>query len=210
MRKQVKTKHVLWAMIAVFFGILLSAIATNSIGYEKIPTEVVAPPSNTTTEISNTNNNTPESFYFIKDVNKKPIIKAESYFVGDLDTGEVILEKNKDNIFPIASVSKLMTATISKEIQNQTETTKVSKKALATYGENGGFRLNENIKVSDLVYPLLLESSNDAAEIIAEDSGRDLFIKKMNEKAKSLNLLNTSFLDPVSYTHLTLPTTERV
>ena len=89
-----------------------------------------------------------------------------------------------------------MTAVVSKEIQNQSEITKISKTALATYGKNGDFVLNEKIKVSDLIYPLLLESSNDAAEALAETSGRDLFIKKMNEKAQSLKLLSTSFQDP--------------
>jgi poly-gamma-glutamate synthesis protein (capsule biosynthesis protein) len=116
--------------------------------------------------------------------------------VGDLDTGEIILEKNKETQYPIASVSKLMTAIVSREIQNQDEITKISKTALATYGKNGDFVFNEGIKVGDLVYPLLLESSNDAAEVIAENSGRSIFINKMNTKAKDLALSNTSFEDP--------------
>ncbi len=194
MRKKIKTKHVLWATIAILFGILLAIVATRSIGYEPISQTIT--PITGEGEITPPTPNTPENFYFIKDPTKKPKVNAESYLVGDLDTGEIILEKNKDEIFPIASVSKLMTATISKEIQNQDEITKISKSALATQGQNGDFHLNEKIKVGDLIYPLLLESSNDAAEAIAEDSGRDIFIEKMNEKAKSLALSNTSFLDP--------------
>ena len=93
-----------------------------------------------------------------------------------------------------------MTATISRETQNQDEITTVSKKALATYGASGELHINEKIKVSDLVYPLLLESSNDAAEVIAENSGRENFLKKMNEKAVELGLKNTSFKDPSGLT----------
>ena len=181
-------------MIAILFGILLAVVATNSVGYEPITQPDVT--KTNTTENAQQIANSPKNFYYIKDPSKKPNIKAESYFVGDLDTGEMILEKNKENIFPIASVSKLMTAVISKENQNQDETTKISKSALATYGQNGDFHLNEKIKVNDLIYPLLLESSNDAAVAIAEGSGKDIFIQKMNEKAKVLTLLNTSFEDP--------------
>ncbi|TRZ65600.1 hypothetical protein D4R20_01805 [bacterium] len=193
MRKKIKTKHILWAIIPISLGILLAIIATKSVGYEKIIPEN----ANTgTEEIIQQPQTTPTNFYFIKDPNKKPNVKADAYLVGDLDTGEVILKKNEATVFPIASVSKLMTATISKETQNQSEITKVSKKALSTSGENGNLHLNEKIKVSDLIYPLLLESSNDAAEAIAEDSGRNTFIGKMNQKAKDLGLSNTSFLDP--------------
>jgi D-alanyl-D-alanine carboxypeptidase len=47
-----------------------------------------------------------------------------------------------------------------------------------------------------LLYPLLLSSSNDAAEAIAEAVGRNYFMKSMNEKAESIGLSNTKFDDP--------------
>lgn len=137
-----------------------------------------------------------EFFYFTKANSKLPKIQATSFLVGDLDTGEIILEKNKDTIYPIASVSKLFTATVSLENQEPNKIAKVSQKALATYGENGGFYLGEKIKVSDLTYPLLLESSNDAAEIIAESFGGTDFIEKINTKVQDLKLTSTSFSDP--------------
>ncbi len=196
MRKNIKIKHIFWAIIAILFGVLLAIIATKSVGYEKIPPEMIPPQNNLTIQTPNTTSQTPQNFYFIKDPNKKPSVLASAYLVGDLDTGEVILEKNEVKTFPIASVSKLMTAVVSKEIQNQNEITKISKSALATYGKNGDLYLNQKIKVSDLIYPLLLESSNDAAEALAENSGRSVFIQKMNDKANELHLANTSFLDP--------------
>ncbi|MDP3013899.1 MAG: CapA family protein, partial [Candidatus Subteraquimicrobiales bacterium] len=94
------------------------------------------------------------------------------------------------------SVTKLFTAIILDENRNQDDITKISARALNTQGKNGGFYLNEKIKTADLIYPLLLESSNDAAEAIAEHSGRDIFIEKINEKVKELGLLSTSFKDP--------------
>jgi len=162
-------------------------------GYEKISqlnTNVAADKK----EIAE--DNSEKFFYFIKDPTKQPNVKAEAYLAGDLDTGEIILVKNKDQKFPIASISKLMTAIVSGDILNKEKIAKISEKVLATYGENGNLHLNEKIKIGDLIYPLLLESSNDAAEALAEQAGRDIFIEKMNEKSKDLELFSTSFSDP--------------
>ncbi|MEI8269734.1 MAG: CapA family protein [bacterium] len=194
MKKQVKIKHVLWTLFAILFGVLLSMVATNSVGYEQIKSTQNT--ENTPKDISGQTQNIVENFYYIKDPTKKPNVMAESYFIGDLDTGEVILEKNKNTVFPIASVSKLMTAVVSKEIQDKTEIAKISKNAVATSGKNGDLHINEKIEIGNLIYPMILESSNDAAVAIAENSGLKTFIDKMNEKAKSLNLTNTSFQDP--------------
>lgn len=187
-----KLKYVFWTIFSISIGIFFVFTVTNNIIYKKTPTN--------TNAIANKNeileDNTPKEFYFIKDPKKQLKISAEAYFVGDLDTGEIILQKNSNKRFPIASISKLMTATVSEEIQNQEEITKISNRSLATYGGNGNLHLNEKIKVGDLIYPLLLESSNDAAEALAEYSGRDIFIEKMNETAEDLGLSSTSFKDP--------------
>ncbi|MFZ2072482.1 MAG: CapA family protein, partial [Minisyncoccia bacterium] len=187
-----KLKYIFWITFSLFIGFFLASTISKTIGYEPI--------SQTNTNINKNEtikeDETPKLFYFIKDPKKQPKIKAEAYLVGDLDTGEIILAKNKDQQFPIASVSKLMTAVVSEDIQNKSEIAQISKKTLATYGENGNLRLNEKIKTGDLIYPLLLESSNDAAEALAEKSGRDTFIEKMNEKSKELGLFLTSFEDP--------------
>ena len=47
-----------------------------------------------------------------------------------------------------------------------------------------------------LLQLLLLESSNEAAEVIAGEVGREEFIKAMNAKAVQLGMLNTTFTDP--------------
>ena len=138
----------------------------------------------------------PQYFYINNDLNKELKVSAKSFLVGDLNTGEVVLAKNQDQKFPIASVSKLMTALVTTVITSPSDIAKVSKKALATLGTNGELRLGEKIKITDLLYPLLLESSNDAAEVIAEYFIRDNFISKMNEIANNLKMTQTSFEDP--------------
>jgi D-alanyl-D-alanine carboxypeptidase len=189
-----KIKYIFWALFVFCFGIILATVSTQSFGQEK--TIELVKEKNDFEKIENSSEKNAENYYFIKNPNKKIALDAEAYLVGDLDTGEIILEKNKDSIFPIASVSKLMTALVSLEKQNQEELAIVSKSALDTYGKNGGLSLGEKIKVGDLIYPLLLESSNDTAEVLAENSGRNNFIKFMNEKASEIGMKNTSFQDP--------------
>lgn len=138
----------------------------------------------------------PKYYYTAKQVADLPKITAEAFLVGDLNTGEVILSKNQDSKFPIASTSKLMTALVAKTLSAPNETTVITQKALATEGKNGGLRAGERIKVTDLLYPLLLESSNDAAEALALHFGRDTFLAKMNQVAETLQMTATSYRDP--------------
>ena len=130
-----KFKQIFWILFSIAVGIFLTFYAIKIINQkyqiETIKHEIIGNPKN----------NTPEAFYFIKNPEKKPDIKAQAYFVGDLDTGEVILQKNSDKKFPIASVTKLFTATTSIENQKQDSITKISPRALATEGENGPGRL---------------------------------------------------------------------
>lgn len=189
-----KTKHILWAMVPILIGIIFVFVITENLNSKKIPSGKIFTDNIFQNKINERKN--AENFYFIKNPTKKPRIMAEAYYVGDLNTGEVILEKAKDKEFPIASVSKLMTALISKEYENQEKTVLISKNTLNTEGKNGDLRLNEKIKIGDLIYPLVLESSNDAAEAIASSSDRDSFIKKMNEKTEELGMRKTFFSDP--------------
>ena len=195
MQRKLEIKNILWSVFSITIGVFsVYAIVNNKdvqIENTALHTEAQA--------INAELNPIPlvaNNFYFIKNGDVKPNVLADAYFVGDIENGNMILQKNENKQFPIASVSKLMTATVSLENLNQKEITQISKKALATYGQNGGFTLNEKIKLSDLLYPLLLESSNDAAEAIAMHSKRDEFIQKMNDKAKELGLVSTSFMDP--------------
>lgn len=123
-------------------------------------------------------------------------LSSQSYLAVDLDKGTVFKEKAPEKQFPIASVTKFMTALVSLENIPQNQIATVSKKALSAYGQEGSLVLNEKIKVGDLIYPLLLESSNDAGEVLAEHLGRPVFLDLMNNKAKALGMTQTYFEDP--------------
>jgi hypothetical protein len=146
--------------------------------------------------------------YSTKKGAKFPKITAKSYMVADLDSGAVITSYGEKIPLPIASLSKMMTALVSLETINQYKETKVSRTAYGTYGAQGNLLTGEKIKISDVLYPLLLESSNDAAEVLAEFAGRSTFIKNMNDKAASIGLFNTSFEDPSGLSKNNISTAE--
>lgn len=123
-------------------------------------------------------------------------IDAKSYLVGDVETGNIILEHNANQQLPIASVSKLMTAIIAYDTLKLTDTAIVSRDATRVESARGGLVAGEKLRIIDLLYPLMLVSSNDAAQVVAEAYNYDGFITKMNEKAAQLHLAQTSFEDP--------------
>lgn len=134
--------------------------------------------------------------YEIDETATIPEIDSQSYVVGDVLTGEIIIEKNGDEQLPIASLTKLMTATVALDELKETHVATVSQKATLTESSRGMLKANEQIEVSDLLYPLLLVSSNDAAEVLAETFGRKYFIQSMNRRSQEIGMGNTSFDDP--------------
>lgn len=189
-----KFKTIFWILLSIGTGIFLSSFIL--IFFKNVSYSRNIKQENLTANTIQTKEEKQKYFYINKGEEKELNIKATSYLVGDLNTGEVILSGNQDAKLPIASVSKLMTALVATEITDRENIAEISKSAVATHGDNGNLKIGEKIQTQELLYPLLLESSNDAAEAIAEHFGRDNFIKKMNEVAKVLDMSSTSYEDP--------------
>mgnify|MGYP006052378831 CR=1 FL=1 len=114
------------------------------------------------------------------DTADKPTTRARSYFVADVESGDILLSKNARRRYPIASVTKLMTAVVANETIAYDRTISV----------NG-----DRYVLGDLYYPLFLRSNNVVAETIAAELGRKRFLSEMNAKAKALEMYNTNFAD---------------
>lgn len=125
-----------------------------------------------------------------------PDISAPTFLIGDVKTGQIIASRQKDSLRPIASLTKLMTAVVADETLGLSEETAVSGTAVSTYGNSGRLSRGQVFTLEELLLPLLLESSNDAAEVIAEHENRYTFMLDMNAKAQELGMENTSFEDP--------------
>ena len=134
--------------------------------------------------------------FFIKERTEPPAVAARRYLIGDVVTGEIIAEQDADEVVPIASITKLFTALTAQRVYRPGTHVRVSKQALATEGASGGFVQGERFTIDELLDPLLLESSNDAAEVIAEGYNRARFIQELNTFSSQLNLTDTHFDDP--------------
>lgn len=131
-----------------------------------------------------------------KEVPAVPGISARAYLVANLSTGEVYAEKESASTFPIASITKLMTAVVANEAMGSERKVKISKRAIEAHGDSAQFSVGEVFPLSALYYPLLMVSSNDAAVAIAETYGEGGFISLMNEKARAIGMTRTGFADP--------------
>ena len=122
-------------------------------------------------------------------------ISAESYIVGDLQTGKIYISHDQEHVFPIASLSKLFTALVATHIMDKAKEITITQPMLDAYGDAGHLVLDEKFSVQELLYPLLLESSNDAAEAYAQSFGYKEFIDSMNSLASEIGMQKTSFRD---------------
>lgn len=114
------------------------------------------------------------------------------------DTGEVLYRKNADEPLPMASTTKIMTALTVLESCNAKAIVTIPNKACGIEGSSVYLSEGEKITVKDLLYGLMLESGNDAACAlsIACSGSVEKFVSDMNEKARRLGLLRTSFANP--------------
>lgn len=129
-----------------------------------------------------------------------PLQKNEfaAAIVIDMTSGKVLYEYEADKKWSAASLTKLMGALVFLE-HHPLWNTIVSLKA---QDEVGGGRLRvpvgATLTVLDLLYSSITASANNAATAMARVSGLGVkgFVKAMNDKAKKLGLLNTTFVDP--------------
>lgn len=123
-------------------------------------------------------------------------VSARAWGVFDTESRQLLFGHNEDTAYPIASVTKLMTASVTLDTLLLEATTTLSRQAIATEGKAGGLTAGEEFSVRELLFPLILSSSNDAAEAIAEYEGRETFINAMNATAKKLGMNDTHYADP--------------
>ena len=125
---------------------------------------------------------------------------AKQAIMIDPDTGQIILEKNPDELMKPASMAKLMTIYIAFEkIKNKSISLDdkfiVSEKAWKKRGSRTFLEPGQTVSVEDLLRGVIVQSGNDAAIVLAEGiSGtEDIFSDLMNSVARELKMNNTIF-----------------
>lgn len=128
-----------------------------------------------------------------------PPLTAKAALVLDLPSQVVLYQKNPNLRLSPASTTKIMTALVA--FENYALNQILTVKKVETRGRTMGLVRGEKITVESLLYGTLVHSGNDAAFTLAENDpeGIEGFVKKMNEKAKKLHLLDTNFDNPVGF-----------
>ncbi|MBE6071324.1 MAG: D-alanyl-D-alanine carboxypeptidase [Clostridium butyricum] len=140
----------------------------------------------------------------------EPNINAEGSILIDSATGEVLFGKNENKEFEPASTTKVMTALIALEKSNLDEIVKVTQDFTSIDGTAIGLLNGDELTMNDLLLGLIMESGNDCANAIAIHISGSIedFAVLMNEKAKEIGALNTTFKNPSGLPddgHITTP-----
>lgn len=129
----------------------------------------------------------------------RPLLDAKSAGSYDTRSGRFLFAKSARTHLPVASLTKILTSLVILEHLTVDETVKVPAEAVRVDGEKQTLYFDEELSVLSLMKLMLIGSSNDAAYTLAqhfkEKTGTDL-VEKMNEKALSLQMTESNFLDP--------------
>jgi len=114
----------------------------------------------------------------------------------DVNTGQVLWQKNPTRALAIASLTKMMTALLVATHAKPNDRVLITRDALHYTGSGVGLLpRNKRVPLTALLYGLLLPSGNDAAIALADHVARTQtrFIALMNRKAQLLGLRCTHF-----------------
>ena len=136
---------------------------------------------------------------FVYSVNA-PNVTAKQYAVLDIGNGTVLTQSGIEEVRPIASVTKIVTALVAAEYINLDADIVITESMIASTSVPR-IKAGESLSAYSLLLPLLLESSNEAAEAFAEHVGRARFISLMNEKVAALGMTDTHLTDPSGAEH---------
>ena len=123
-------------------------------------------------------------------------VSAEAYLVGNVETGKIYLAKDIDTVLPVASMSKLVTAIAATDTLAPTTTITITPEEADTYPDHSHIHAGETFTVHELLYPLLMDSSNIAANTLASSTNLQTFMNLMNSYAWEIGMNGAFFQDP--------------
>jgi len=131
---------------------------------------------------------------------KKVFLRSSVALVQDADSGETILAKNSDQVAPIASITKLMTAMVILDRGLDLDDEIVVSRADIDHLKGTRSRLVPGTRLTrrQLLLLALMASENRAAAALARTypGGTEEFVAAMNSKARALGMQDTHYVDP--------------
>ncbi|MFT3856648.1 MAG: D-alanyl-D-alanine endopeptidase [Aquabacterium sp.] len=127
-------------------------------------------------------------------------LRSSVALVVDQDTDEVLFAKNSEAVLPIASLTKLMTAMVTVEAHLSMDEYITVTAEDVDYEKNSSSRLavGATLTRGELLHLALMSSENRAAHALGRSypGGLGAFVQAMNNKARSLGMADTRYVDP--------------
>jgi len=124
-----------------------------------------------------------------------PEINAAAVLIESLDDGFPFFYQQIYQSWPIASLTKLLTAVVVIEDIGINKKIEITPEIIITEGSSGNFQIGEIYTALDLLKIMIITSSNDAAAAFESFYGKEAFINRLNEKAKELKMTQTKIVD---------------
>ncbi len=127
-----------------------------------------------------------------------PEVSAKAAYFVETKSGQVLYQKQSHERLPIASLTKIMTVIVTLEHKDYQDSLVVSSTAANMEPDHMMLIAGERLTVEELLDGIFLVSANDASEVFAEKvlGNRDQFITLMNQKAISLGMKDSLFINP--------------
>jgi len=141
-----------------------------------------------------------------------PRLHVKAAYVVDEATGRVLFQKNPEQVMPIASLTKLVTAMVLLDTEPDWERTVEVLPEDVKNSSRSHIRAREEITIRDLIHASIMSSDNVATKTLARTCGltSDEFVRRMNAKAVSLGLTGTRFVEPTGLSEQNVATAEGV
>jgi D-alanyl-D-alanine carboxypeptidase len=125
-----------------------------------------------------------------------PAVGASEVLISDLETGTSFYSVNANERWPMASVSKLMTAVIATDDLDPSDRITITQQMTAVDPSEHILQVGDVYTVEDLLRVMLLPSNNVAATALADFYGYANFTAAMNAKAQAWGMTSTYYDDP--------------
>jgi len=133
-----------------------------------------------------------------------PLIRSSAFYVQDVSTGQVLLQKNANASLPIASITKLMTSMVVLDAHQKMDEVLEVTEADVDHLKSSSSHLTVGTRLTreELMHLALMASENRAASALARNypGGMPAFLEAMNVKARLLGLSETHFQDGTGLT----------
>lgn len=123
-------------------------------------------------------------------------LSAQSAVLMCVENGELLFESNADKRLSMASTTKIMTSLLALEAGTPEREIVVTEKMVSVEGTSMGLQAGDSVSLRELVYGMLLQSGNDAANTVAYVIGGspEGFAAMMNARADKIGMKNTNFV----------------